>query len=119
MDIVHSAGGFKFRGARIVSGTVPAGGTVPFDFTLTEDRFFTGVAIKAYNSGHFDYGKLQVMYGDTVLDEFVLSWGISDELQILEIYRAHLPAGLKIRITYYSTGTEDVDFWVNAFLHEK
>jgi len=119
MDIVTNAGSFKFRGKRIASGTALAGESKVFTYTLPEARFFTGVVVKAFNSNRFDYGTLQVVYGETVIDEFVSSWGISDDIQVLELYRASVPAGLSLRVVYHNTGSNDVDLWVNAFLHEK
>jgi hypothetical protein len=121
--------GFKFSGKRIISSNITAS-TTTLDYTLTEDLYLTGFIIKCYGAGHFDYGKLQIvapighivnpLNQEIVLSEFVESWGLSDDLQQINLYRAKVLSGLKIRIIIYKQNAEsNFDIWMNAFLHKK
>ena len=121
--------GFRFRGTRIVAQAMPANATTVVDYTLTEERYLTGAVVKAYSPGHFDYVKLEVVAPanhpltgapvEVVLDAFAPSWGISEDMQILDLYKARIYANLIIRVTYVNTTNSAVDFWINAFLHKK
>lgn len=120
--------GHRFRGKRIISSTITESQT-NLDFVLPEDLFLTGFLIKCFNSNRFDYGKFQIIapvghplnqYPQEILiEEFVSSWGLCDELQMIEVYKAKIYQGLKIRIVYVKDGPNQVDLWVNAFLHKK
>ncbi len=121
--------GFRFRGTRIVAQAMQVG-TTTVDYTVSEERYLTGAVVKAYGAGHFDYVTFQVVAPaghsitggapiEVVLDAFAPSWGISDELQLIDLYKARVYAGLIIRIIYHNTAAAAVDVWVNAFLHKK
>lgn len=120
--------GFRFRGTRIVANSMQVG-TTTVDYVVSEERYLTGAVVKAYGSGHFDYVEFKVVAPanhpvtgapvEVVLDTFAPSWGISDDLQLIDLYKARIYAGLIIRIIYHNTASEAVDVWVNAFLHKK
>lgn len=118
----------RFRGKRIISVTINQAETA-LDYTLSEELFLTGFIVKAYNPGNFDYAKFQVVApighvvnptgSEIVLEEFVSSWGISSDLQHIEVYKAKILSGLKLRIIYFKSTESSVDLWINAFLHKK
>src|SRR3972149_4162647 len=120
--------GFRFRGRRIISATA-APGESSHDYVLPEDLYFTGVIIKCSNINFYDYGKLQIIAPighsinpcaqEILVEEFVPSWGLTNESQMIQVYRAKILSGLIIRIVFNNTGSSNVDFWINAFLHKR
>lgn len=128
-EALSEPNGYRFRGTRIIAQAMPVG-TTTVDYTVAEERYLTGAAVKAYGAGHFDYVEFKVVAPaghaitggapvEVVLDTFAPSWGISDDLQLIELYKARVYAGLIIRIIYHNTTSSPVDVWVNAFLHKK
>lgn len=124
------SGGFLYRARRIVSGSLlPTDHEKSFDFTMPENLWITGFMIKCYGTAHFDYGNFKVIapsghplnpYPTEILvQEYVHSWGLSDDLQLVEVYKGQVPQGLILRITIFKPGDNAVDIWMNALLHKK
>jgi len=122
-------GMYHFRGTRIVNGTILANESVKvFEYIMAETLSITGVIIKGFNTHAFDWVTLAVVIPvghphnpgteEIIAETFAPSWGVSNDLQILDIYKATVYVGFKIRITYNTQATNDVDFWINAFLHK-
>jgi hypothetical protein len=113
-----------------VTDIVPAGQYKNIDYILTDDCFITGGMLKSQTSNFGDYANFQVVdinnmlgYGaNYVISQFLTNWyiGSDKEEQINEDfpYPAKIPAGLALRVVYYSTGTTDVQVCVNYRLHK-
>ncbi len=104
-------GGFKF--------SAPAGQQTSQDFTLTEDRLFTGANYKATSSNFGDYIEFEVVhpvYG--TLDKFIETWYLSDDYVSEDAYPAKIPAGLTLRVTYNNVGAQEAKIWINLKLHK-
>lgn len=122
--------GFRFRGQGF-SGTALAGQVTQIQHKLTEERFFNGLGIILQNHVYGDHGNLKIVdvdnvlgYGaNTVLDEFANSWFFNPSSACqganLMPYPAKILAGLYLVVEYHSTGAQDVNIEVNAFLHKK
>lgn len=118
----------KFRGKGI-SATVAFGTSQNIDYKLTEARLIDGVSMILNNHVFGDSVKFQVVdvdnilgYGSgVVLDTFGDTWYVVSDSQaqgeIRLPYSAEILANLYIRIVYTSTGSTNVDFRCNLFLH--
>lgn len=138
--------GFRFRGKGI-HGTCTAGTNTNVDYKLTEERWINGVDLMAKNQLLGDSIKFQVVdkdyayagilypvtYGGTawsvvmptgvVLDEFGTDWYLAEDTQkqeqVLLPYPARVLVNLYIRLIYNSTGSDNVELYINLFLHKK
>lgn len=138
--------GHKFRGKGF-SGTATSGTTTNIQYKLTEERLLNGLEllIKNHVTGdkvHFevvdvDYAYAGIFYPATyngtawsiaaptgvVLDRFAEDWNLSEDVKrqgpYLLSYPARIYANLYLRVVYVSTGEQNVDVRVNAFLHKK
>lgn len=110
-----------FRGDATIH-TVAAGTSANCDYMMPGERLFEGTEIILTNHADGDWAKLQVLYGETVLNEFVNKWFFKADQHgqgIFQLgYIANLPAGLALRVAYRSTGAVDVTVKINYFLHE-
>jgi hypothetical protein len=106
----------QFNGQGI-SGEVPAS-TADFniEYVLTDDHFITGAKLIITNPCPDDKIKLQIVSGNTVVNEFI-NWFAADMDTQLP-YPAKIPAGLKIRAVYTNTCTSAVKVRVNLHLHK-
>ncbi len=115
------ADGKRARFGGKIKFTIAAGETAYQEFTLTEDRLITGGQYKAIGANFGDKIDFEVMHPLGIsLDKFIENWYVHDcqNPTFLEVYPAHIPAGLKIRITYYNTGANSVQFFSNFLLHK-
>jgi hypothetical protein len=97
-------------------GTIPAGTTANIDYTLTEDCLLTGANIRPIGHDLHDTMKLQVVhpiYG--VVKEFA-DWYARD-IDKETKFPAKLPTGLTIRVVFTSTGSTDVEVFINWDLY--
>lgn len=139
--------GFRFRGKGIKS-VCNAGISTNIDYKLTEERWINGVDLIVKNHILGDSVKFQVvdkeyvyagiLYPSTysggvawnivapngvLLDEFGSDWFLADDTQkqqqVLIPYPAKILPNLYIRLVYTSTGVNNVDLYINLFLHKK
>lgn len=116
-SVVGEAEGRRFRGVSILEEGSLEAGTHSFDYLLTENREIDGVRFKAYGAEWNDKISMSIVDpDDNVLDVFVDGWHLDEPTQ-LKVYRAKLPAGLKIRVSI-ETSSVDLKVWCDAFLHE-
>lgn len=124
------AGGFLYRARRIVAGSLLSSEhEKSFDFVMPENLWITGFMIKCYGAAHFDYGNFKVIApvghplnpypSEILVQEYVQSWGLCDDLQLVEVYKGQVFQGLTLRITVFKSGNNDLDIWINALLHKK
>lgn len=109
----------------LISGTASAGTTTDIDYQLPGERLIYGGQVIL--SGHVfdDWMTFQVVdvdnilgYGaNTVLGEYIPSWGVASDTQIQPAVHTDYPtkvaSGLYIRIKYTSTGGDPVKVKVN------
>lgn len=118
----------NFNGQGLI-GTAIAGQSTPLDFQITDDCLLTGAILLSKNSVFGDHINLQIVDVDgllapagTVLNQFVTSWYLADDIQkqldMQVAYPAKIYAGLYIRVVYISTGNNDVDLAINYTLHK-
>jgi len=99
--------------------TIAAGATISVDYTLTEFRYLDGMKYKVENNAFADSVSFQVVHPVAgVLDEFGTDWPVCPA-ETIKLYKAKVPAGLIIRITYKNTGAGLVRFIGGLFLHEE
>jgi hypothetical protein len=112
--------GYRFRGRRTFYGTVTDTPHV-FSYTIPEALYITGFVFQALNHSFLDYISFGVYApNDTLIELFVPEWNVSDEPQLIEVYKAYIPANFKIKCTYTKVNdATDPIFWANAFLHKK
>lgn len=104
-------------------GVATAGKDTNIDYTLSEDILLVGIEpVLDGNQAWDDFVKLQVVYGDAVVNEFGHKWFFSNgSLQnpvILSI-PANIPVGLTIRVVYHSSGDADVKCKFNLHLYRQ
>lgn len=111
---------FRFRGDT-TPWTICAPGQTNLEITLDEERYVDGgtVVVKDANPG--DYCTFQVVHPQAgVVEQFVNKWFVipgTGKMDI-QVYRARVPAGLKIRIVYNNVGSTDVECGINLRLHK-
>jgi hypothetical protein len=111
--------GFKFRGERCFNQLI-TDTTTTMDFEITEERYLTGFMYSAKNSNFGDYITFSVVHPTAgVVETFVPSWGISDGSHLVDVYKAKVIAGLKLRCIYNKVGSNNVEFFANGFLHKR
>ncbi len=116
----------KFRG-KGVTFTATAGAATTIDYKLTEARLLDGAEVFCSGSASGDSVRFQVVDVDnilglganTVLDEFITDWYVSDEkTQVRLPYSAEVLANLYLRFIYTSVGATNVAVYCNLFLHK-
>lgn len=99
-----------------------AGQTKTLDYTLTDDHLLVGLMVACKGHVFGDYMDVTVMVGEAVVGSFVMNWLVFDDQQLQVNEQAKFPAklltGMKIRVTYHSTGGAPVDIIVNYKLHK-
>ena len=110
----------RFQG---VSGVAVAGQVTPIDLVMSEQRAVNGIELilKGHVTG--DSVNLQVIYSGQVVDQFGLDWYVSGDSEIqspiiLPIKASILPT-MSLRVSYRSTGNEDVQVFANYHLYEE
>lgn len=102
------------KDAKGVSGTATAGQTTNLDLTLTDDSLITGGNLICVGQAQGDYCHLQVVYGGTVISQYVTDWFIDPNNSVqktpIVYYPAKLPTGFTLRLVYVSTGQNNV--WI-------
>ena len=100
------------------------------DLLLTDDVLVTGASVICKNHVFGDAISLQVVdtnnilgYGaNTVLNTFANNWIVSDDSQkqidFVSPYPAKIIAGLTLRVSYTSIGTNNGQIAVNYILHK-
>jgi hypothetical protein len=110
-----------------VYGTCTAGQTVDIDFTLPETLYTNGGDIVLENSVLGDWVEVHVIhpvYGaiaDYVKKRYVPASPAGHPTPVMAVhtpYAGKIPAGLKMRLTYHSTGGTDVKIGINYNLHK-
>jgi hypothetical protein len=114
------------------SGTATKTETTNLDFPIgNEDRYIDGLRIILYNHHEDDKIDFSVVDKDgvlappgTVLKQFGFDWNVDASKACQEKegfnYLARIPAGLYMRFTYKSQGTQnDVKVKLNAYLHKR
>ena len=134
----------RFKG---ISGIATAGQTTNIDYTLSEERYITGVRLLVKDCAFGDNVDLEIV--DTtytyagilysaddngtawsvsqpngvVLDRFGESWYVANDGEtqpdVVVPYPARLLAGLTVRIIYHSVGLINSDLKANIYLHWK
>lgn len=125
-----SAKGLNFRGVGLAV-TAGANSDTNLDYAMPEDRLISGGTLLAKGSKFGDHITFQVIdidnilgYGaNTVLNEFVTSWYMTDDSQqqvSLEIpYPAKVYQGLYIRLVYHNTNLlTSVQVCINYLMHK-
>lgn len=121
--------GLRFRGVGI-SGMGIAGQSTNIDYKLTEDRYLNGCQpiLKGHVFG--DTITFRVVDKDNILgygvgailDEFSTTWNLADDKQDQGVFKTEYPAkivkDLYIRVSYNSTGQNNVQVACNLFLHK-
>ena len=106
-----------------VGAIVPAGTVGNIDYTLSDDHLLVGAILLAENTAFDDSICLQIIHPTMgVVNQFVTNWAMStdkeEKFNRQEGFPAKIPAGLKIRCAYTSTGSVDVKVKMNLFLHK-
>lgn len=107
-----------------VIGTITHGTTGNVDLDITDDELITGATVNVQNSAFGDYMDIQVIVPpSTVANQFVTSFYVNSDAQkqidFTNKYPAKIPAGLKLRLVYHSTGAVlDPKAAVNYVLHK-
>jgi hypothetical protein len=115
---------YRFRGTSTGWATCVAGQTTNIDITpsATEDRWVSGGILLTDNVVLGDTVSFSVVHPIVgVVETYVPSWSVLPGLsqQKIEVYPARIPAGLKLRVSYTSTGTSDASCSVNYYLHRR
>lgn len=122
---VKSALNFDAHG---VNTTITAGATANLDYTLTDDCLLTGVGLITNQGSYGDTMNLQVI--DTtgaftgvpgaLLLQAATNWNVvpSTDDQFDLTYPAKLLTGMTLRVSYTSTGSQNVFLAVNYKLHK-
>lgn len=112
--------GHRFRGERCFIGECAAGVATTFDFDIVEERYLTGFMYAVENENWGDYITFSVVHPVAgVLETFVSSWGVCHGSHLIEVYKAKVPAGLKLRCVYTNVGVNVAKFMANGFLHKR
>ena len=97
--------------------TATAGATTTFTYTMPYDRMITGMSYKITNWKQGDKIDFEVHHPTAgLLDNFASGYYCKEEEEFC-CYGARLYAGLQLKLTYYSTGTSNVDIIMNGYLH--
>jgi hypothetical protein len=112
--------GFRFRGNATPWTTCPPGQT-NLEITLAEELHIDGGTIVVKDANPGDYCTFQVVHPLAgVVEQFVNKWFVipgSGKMDV-NVYRAKVPAGLKIRVVYNNEGSTDVECGINLRLHK-
>lgn len=111
---------FRFRGDA-TAWTVCAPGQTSLEVTLTEERHVDGGTIVVADANPGDYCTFQVVHPQAgVVEQFVNKWFVIPGTGKMDVnvYRARIPAGLKIRIVYNNVGQTNVGCGINLRLHK-
>lgn len=120
--------GFRFRGRRTHIGSL-TNETKLFDYVFVEDLHMTGAMVKCLGTDWQDYIKfsIHIPVGHVMnpteteieADAFSQQWAVSDDLQMIEVYKAKIYTGFIARAAYTTVSASEVNFWINLFLHKK
>jgi hypothetical protein len=120
-----STNDFTYKGNGVY-GVCIAGQTVDIDYTFTETLYTNGGDIVLENSVLGDWVEVHVIhpvYGaiaDYVNKRYVPASPFGYPTPVMAVhtpYAGKIPASLKLRLTYHSTGATDVKIGVNYNLH--
>jgi hypothetical protein len=114
--------------AQGVSTTVTAGGTATLDYTLVDDCLITGVELIVNSGNYGDTLNLLIIDSSgvftgtpgTVLDQFATNWNVPPiaDTQFDMMYPAKILTGMTLRVSYTSTGSNNVFLAINYKLHK-
>jgi len=98
--------GFNFAGKVIVIGAMEEIRDYEFDYIADEDFYVDGALIKASGTGFYDQISFKVYMGDTLLKDFIPSYPVIEGHYELNVYKAKIYKGMKLKITYRKTEVE-------------
>ena len=98
--------------------TIPGNSETSSDYILEAERLLDGIKYKISDLGFSDSITLQIVHPLAgVINEFGSEWPASKE-ETIRLFKAKLPAGLIIRVTYKNTTANPIDFIAGMFLYE-
>lgn len=102
----------------MIDATVPAQSTASFDIVKDYDYLVTGVDYHALDCNPGDRATFEVYRPDTgaLIARFANRIFVRDN-RIYEFYKAKIPKGLIVRVTYENLGPNPVRFTVNLIKH--
>lgn len=112
-------GEFEAKLQGVIFGEAAPNALTIFEWVTPYDRLMNGCQYQAEGRNIGDNITFQVVHPVAgVVKEFGTNWYVKPEETIL-LYRAHLYAGLTVRVKYNNIGSNPVKFTLNLFLHEK
>lgn len=106
--------------------TLMAGQTTTLYYTIADERYLEGLGVYIKDSAFGDTLQIEVVVPavpnvspEAVLATPVKTWGVYDGDRTLLLQRKPMPAGLKLKLTYISTGQTDVKFIINGFMSKE